>query len=257
MAADSDFLGEILTVETEPGLVLSATVGYQDDTPLDRLVVIFPPHPSLGGDTANNVVRGLFRQAVSRPVLTMTFDYRGVREGKVGESSLLAYWDRLEATRDFRPIVEDAVAVIRRVRNSFDRDASLWFVAYSFGNLIALQTARELQVRGFAGISPPVFEYDLGPLFAGVPRPTFWIAPHDAFCPAGALDPLGTGRLCVREFPSEDHFFRGAEEALARQVLKGLLGGAPTERSPDGRATEGQPAVASVADLDGLGGIGT
>lgn len=254
MGVNADYLGEIITVETEPGVALQATVGYQDHTPLDRLLVVFPPHPSLGGDSANNVVAALFRQAVARPVLAMTFDYRGVREGRVGETSLLAYWDRLEESRDFRPIVQDAVAVIRRVRDSFNPDAALWFAAYSFGNLVALQVAREVAVRGFAGISPPVFEYDIAPLLTGVPLPIFWIAPQDAFCPAGALDGLGTGRLCVREFPSEDHFFRGSEEALAGRVLEGLFGEATEERPADEARVSANRAVCSGPAAPGVGG---
>jgi alpha/beta superfamily hydrolase len=220
----SDYLGETLAVTAEPGLVLQATVGYRDDTPLDRMLVIFPPHPSLGGDSANNVVAALFRQAVAMRVLAVTFDYRGVREGSVHGTHVLTYWDRLEAAKDYSPLCHDAVQVIRRVRESFNPQAALWFAAYSFGNVVALATARELEVRGIAGISPPVFEYDVRPLLTDRPLPIFWLAPGDPFCPAGALDGLGGGRLPVREFPSEDHFFRGAETALARRVLEELLG---------------------------------
>ena len=224
MTAEAGFLGEILRVETEPGIVLQATVGYQDDTPVDRLLVIFPPHPSLGGDSDNNVVRALFQRAVARNLLAVTFDYRGVREGRVGDISLLTYWDRLEAAQDYSPIVSDALCLIRRVRDSFHSQAALWFAAYSFGNLVALAAAQKVEVHGIAGISPPLLAHDFEPWLGGKPAPIFWAAPGDVFCPAEAWEALGQRQLDVRCFPAEDHFFRGVENEVADAVLEALLG---------------------------------
>ena len=237
MSTEPDLLSETLSVTTAPEVVLEATIGYHDDTTLDRMVVLFPPHPCLGGDSANNVITALFREAVSRGALAMSFDYRGVREGHLGGRSLLAVWDDFEAAGRFDPVVADALAVIGHVRDSVCPSAALWYAGYSFGSLVALQAAHRLRPEGLAGISPPLLAYDLAPWLALTPPPRWWLAPTDVFCPTGALEGLGVEPRHIHVFPGDDHFFRGTEPALAQAVLGDLLGAAAEPIATEGIST--------------------
>ncbi|MCK5804780.1 MAG: hypothetical protein KAI66_18225, partial [Lentisphaeria bacterium] len=158
------YLGETITVPLEDGLSIQATIAYGDDSDVGRMLVVCPPNPILGGDSENNVVQALLEAAVREGGLGMTFDYRGVAEGRVGDTDLLTYWEELERAGDYDRIVEDSMRAIAAAQREFGGVARPSLVGYSFGTLIALRCAEKLALSTVGGVSPPILECDFAPL---------------------------------------------------------------------------------------------
>lgn len=216
---------EEIPVDLEPGVRVTATVAYGERTAVDRLLVLFPPHPSLGGDTRNNVLQALLREGTRREWLTLLLDYRGTASGRVGSEPQMAYWDRLDAAQDYTPIVHDCERVIGHVCRSFGTRPELRLAGYSFGALLALQVAVPLRATAVAGISPPLTAHDFAPWLAPAPRTRLYAASDDPFCPLPLFQETGRRYPAVSTevLAGDDHFFRGSETHVAAAVLAPLL----------------------------------
>jgi alpha/beta superfamily hydrolase len=220
---ENDYLGEILTIRLEDGTTTDATVGYLDNVDTGRMLVVLPPHPSLGGDADNNVVDALFRTAVQYGMLALKFNYRGVVSGTVGDEDLMTYWDRLDDSGDYGVVEGDVVTTVTQVCEAFGVSPTLLSAGYSFGSWIALRLADVLSPAAIAGISPPIADHAFGPLLAPGCRLTVFVAEDDVFCPVEAMRDLASGRpVEVVQVSSEDHFFRGCERELAERVMRSL-----------------------------------
>ncbi len=216
-------LEETIPLEVEDGVTLTAMIGYTDEGRTDDIVVIFPPHPALGGDSDNNVVKALYQGFAAAGQVAMRFDYRGVRSGTVKGSHMLPYWDVLERSRDYSVIVEDTERLIEAVRLSVNPCARLHFVAYSFGNLIALELMGRMDVKKLFGISPPVGAYEFEPYFLELRERAFAIAAHDMFCERQRMQEYAERyHFPLAVIEADDHFFRGAEAILFRRAQEHL-----------------------------------
>lgn len=216
---DHTYLGETLTVPAHDGETLLVTAAYRDDTDVNRLVVIFPPNPILGGDSQNNVVQALLEEGVNRGVLAVTFDYRGTANGQVGDVDMMTYWENLNEKGDFSDILTDVEAVVAAVKKAFGSTGCQALVGYSFGCFMALQSAVRFSCPNVAAISPPIGEYDFIPFLNGLDLNVF-VAPDDIFCPAEeAKDIFADYGYPMIEIPGDDHFFRDTEPHLAQRVF--------------------------------------
>jgi len=216
---ERNYLGETLPVRLPDGQSVKATVCYNDDTDLRRLLVVFPPNPILGGDSENNVVQAMLAEGVARGVLAATFDYRGVADGHIDGTDIMSYWEELEAKGSYGIIDDDATVSVQTVQRAFGAGPCCALVGYSFGCYLALRTAPALGAFCVAGVSPPLTEYDLVP-WLGDLAVHFFVAPRDVFCPAAQAQALFSGHnATVETFDSDDHFFRGTEHVLAKRVL--------------------------------------
>lgn len=217
-----DLHEENIPVGLEDGAVASATVSCREDADRERTLVLFPPHPSLGGDPDNNVIRALTAAAVASGRVAVCLRYRGTETGEVGGVHVLRYWDALEAQQDYRLVGRDCCRQIAAVQAEFGLGRRLDLAAYSFGMYLAAHVARELPPLALVGISPPVTEYR----FAAVLLPPLPCAvtligtAADPFCPRPDLRHLAAQTGCRHcEFASDDHFYRGHEPELALFVL--------------------------------------
>lgn len=210
---------EIITVHITESLTVNAVVGYTDFADDNELVVIFSPHPLLGGDLNNNVVDALFKEYISHNKIAVKFSYRGVDSGYVADEPFLSYWDKLEQTKQFEHIVDDAHTVIDAVKAQFNPQARLVFVSYSFGNIIALELRKRLLVDKFVGIAPPVSEYSFEPLFRENRGTSYIISNNDIFCGSAAMRDYARKYELYIISCGDDHFFRGHEQALVLTTL--------------------------------------
>jgi alpha/beta superfamily hydrolase len=135
---------------------------------------------------------------------------------------MMSYWDALNHSGDFSRIVEDTLAVLRKVQEEFGSQGCRAVIGYSFGAYIALQVASRLDNPPVCCISPPLSEYPFLPWMQQI-KPRLFIAPDDPFCPKEEIAKLQRNvKLVITTVPSDDHFFRGTEQALAEQVLNSL-----------------------------------
>jgi alpha/beta superfamily hydrolase len=189
------------------------------------MVVLAGPHPLLGGNMGNNVVRGLGDGLARRGLAALRFNYRGVG-GSVGAAGdpaaeLAAFW-RTSHTPDEPRYQEDLAAACAFLRAAVGRDLPLALVGYSFGcTLLPGAVAPDDTTTALVLVAPTVGTHDYAG-FEAVRNPKLVVAPEGDF----AADPeqlvrwfdgLPGPKRLVRAW-LDSHFFRGHEEWLVDTV---------------------------------------
>jgi alpha/beta superfamily hydrolase len=207
---------------------LQGELAYPEEKPAVGAVVIAGPHPLLGGNLHNNVVRGLGNLLAGRFV-TLRFNYRGVgrSEGPPADvaTHLTRFWETSHVPGE-ADLWQDAQGAVDFVQ-ALAPGLPLALVGYSFGcSLLPYVRAAGVEPT-LVLIAPTVARHDYGP-FLGLRRPLLVIASEDDFATdAGALrhwfDQLNAPReLILKRF--DNHFFRGHEAWLAETVGRFLEG---------------------------------
>ncbi|MGD9602511.1 MAG: alpha/beta hydrolase [Gammaproteobacteria bacterium] len=206
---------------------LEARFAYAEDLAHpSRAVLLCPPHPFLGGDLDNNVVRALAESLADAGCAVLRFNYRGIGASSCARD-LAA--DEREFWQDSRcPAYEgeiridarDAFAALRALLPDVHRFA---VVGYSFGCLPALDIAREATLDRLCLVSPPLAKWPIPAHAYALECPRLLCcAPDDFACPVAdmeRLDASAPGVHALRVFPDADHFFIGHEQVLADAVV--------------------------------------
>jgi alpha/beta superfamily hydrolase len=209
-------------------LSLEGRFDYPESGDVCGAVALAGPHPMLGGDLDNNVVRGLRAGLARRGVAVLSFNYRGVggSEGAPPDvtASLAQFWatshtaDEEHYAADFRAAAAELTALV-------GPDLPSALVGYSFG--CSILTAADDLARPLVLVAPTVGQHDYGAL-ARVPNPVLVIAPDGDFAAgAGAVTEWFAtvrGPKCLVRGDWDAHFFRGHEERLAEAVFAFLRG---------------------------------
>ena len=222
----TDIHDELLRIPLGAATSVSARVTCREGAAPARLLVLFPPHPSLAGDAENNVIRALARAGVESGRLVLRLHYRHTESDDAAAGQSLSYWDGLDARQDYNQIISDSLHTIHTVRKEFRLTGLIEIAAYSFGVYVALAVLDRLGPARLVGISPPLTEHDFAAAAALAQTPgrvTLIGTPGDPFCPPDALQHLAEtagGRWHV--FETGDHFYRGDEDRLATLVIAAL-----------------------------------
>jgi alpha/beta superfamily hydrolase len=201
---------------------LEGELAYLESQPAQGAVVIAGPHPLLGGDLRNNVVRGLGDGLAQRGRVTLRFNYRGVGQSE-GPASDLAerfaeFWAAAHTSGEDE-YADDLAAAIAFLRSVVGEEQPLALIGYSFGcSLLARAAPADAPL---ALVAPTVGTHDLDALVP-LPNSKLVIAPHDDF----AADDDRLSRWFERlagpkrlERPRLDgHFFRGHDAWLVDSV---------------------------------------
>jgi alpha/beta superfamily hydrolase len=194
------------------------------DTGLPRgAVVLAGPHPLLGGNMHNNVVRGLGDGLARRGLMTLRFDYRGVgrSEGPTVDVAqhLAVFWQTAHAPgeMDFALDLQAAVAYVRES----DPHLPLALIGYSFGCALLPRVKPMEAVAALALIAPTIVKHDYH-AYRAVQRPLLVVASDDDFAnDADRLESwLGTLTMPRQTLRAQcdSHFFRGHEVWLVDRV---------------------------------------
>ena len=184
--------------------------------------ILFGPHPLLGGDMDNNVVRALAVALADAGSPALRFDYRGVGCSEALDPGRPRYevWSEVEERGDLGAVLADADEALRRASRLFEPEL---LVGYSFGACVALRFADE---RGLdlplVLVCPPLAHFDFDPLATREAASVLVFAAQDGFDPPPPAGELAARfpRSAVRVLAGTDHFFRGHEELLSRTVLE-------------------------------------
>lgn len=218
-----EWSAEQLRMEVEPGLDLGVTLGYPEFPLRDRIIVIFPPHPSLGGDSTNNVVEAIFAATLASRRMAVKLNYRGAETGLIWGESALTVWDRMEAANDYAVVYSDSLKLLARALEAAGPVAQVVFVGYSFGAYAALATAGQAGVRRVVGISPPLQSHPFAARLSPERQTVFLSGAADPFCPLEDLRELVGAGCAMVELSVQDHFYRGDESCVAQAVLREAL----------------------------------
>jgi hypothetical protein len=180
--------------------------------------VVCHPHPQMGGNMDNPVVRTIADALAGLELTVLRFNFGGVggSEGAYGGGPAE---------------VEDVRAALAALEPLVPAGRPRLVAGYSFGAWAALRAAAAgVDVAHVIAVGPPLAFLDwrfLGELSRPV---TFVAGDQDRFCPGGRLAPVaGAPGRCLVTIPGADHFFAGAEERLARAVADAA---APFARIP-------------------------
>jgi len=198
------------------GLMLEGILHRPVGISLYPAVAVCHPHPLYGGDMRNSVVVAICEGLAAEGMGALRFNFRGV--GGSGGS----FGGGVEERRDVRAALDylEGEPAVDGGRTGL--------AGYSFGALVALAAVDE-RVQGVAAVSPPLAMQDLSGRELRCPS-LFVFGGEDAVAPADRLADLapalvGEHRAIV--VPGADHFWRGQEEVLVKEVVgffRGVMG---------------------------------
>ncbi len=203
---------------------IQGIISYPEEAPCRRSAALFPPHPKLGGDIENNILKAVAECLVSKNFLTGRFNYRGVgrSEMEVEGVPLFDYWNALDEKGDFNHIISDAkftTSEIMRISST----RSMTLAGYSFGTMIASATTSAVPVSSCILISPPFSFYDCSAVSSFRGKILFIIAEND-FCVTEKeiLSFIEKNRMDAvsKVLAGEDHFYRGTEGKIRELILE-------------------------------------
>jgi alpha/beta superfamily hydrolase len=210
--------------------LLHGELAYPEANFARGAVVFAGPHPLLGGNMRNNVVRSLGDGLAQRGLITLRFDYRGVgrSEGPQVDVArhLAEFWQTSHAPgeMDFGQDVQGAVDFVQRASPGLP----MALVGYSFGcALLPYIRPHHQDVAALVLIAPTVAKHNYDS-FRSVTSPLLVVTSDDDFATeAQHLDDwfgtLAMPRQLVRQ-RCDNHFFRGHEDWLVETVGQFLDG---------------------------------
>jgi alpha/beta superfamily hydrolase len=203
---------------------LEGELAYPESgTPLGGVVIV-GPHPLLGGNLHNNVVRGLGDGLAEQGLATLRFNYRGVGRSE-GPSVDVArhmaeFWQtsHIPAEHDYPDDLNGALVFLRSI---VGETVPLAVIGYSFGCSLLAKVAQRNHLSVMVLIAPTVGRHDYTQ-FAALSQPLLVIASEDDFATDVVQMRRWFDQLCAprqliqRRF--DDHFFRGHEAWLVETV---------------------------------------
>lgn len=205
------------------GRDLCGSLAYPDRGEAHTWVLLAGPHPLLGGDLANNVVRAIQVALAGAGAITLSWNYGGVGGSDGGpedwEAVTSAFWESgtFEEERGWVAEARHVQAYLRR-----QCDGPLVLIGYSFGCRVMMEGAAVDEANAFALISPNPNTVDFGKLAATAAPLLVVHSTNDFTCSVEALE---TWYTTLREpktrilIDAGEHFFRGREDEVARSVL--------------------------------------
>jgi alpha/beta superfamily hydrolase len=203
--------------------LLEGELAYPEWDPPVAAALLVGPHPLLGGDMRNNVVRGLGDGLARRGFVTLRFNYHGAGRGEGPAADVAAnlarFWEtsHVPDEAEHRDDLRAALDLLRAVAGPGLTPA---LVGYSYGCSLLPAVARGDRAASVL-IAPTVGSHDYEG-FAEVAGPKLVIASEGDFAADAArlarwFDGLPEPKRLVR--PRLDgHFFRGHEDWLTALV---------------------------------------
>jgi alpha/beta superfamily hydrolase len=192
------------------------------------VVVLAAPHPLLGGDMDNNVIRTLGDGLADRGLATMRFNYRGVGRSEgpaVDVARHLADFWQTSHVPDEMDLWRDVDAAAAFAHAAVGADVPVALAGYSFGCALLPYVRVGGAWPPLVLVAPTIGRHDYEP-FRTLDNPLLVIASDDDFAAdAGRLQSWfearrAPGELILNRF--DNHFFRGHEVWLADTVSEFL-----------------------------------
>ncbi len=210
-------------------LSLEGVLAYPSEREPTQSVLILAPHPHMGGNLDNNVVRHLARRVAEDGAVTLRFNYRGLGESTIELPTGLSRYDyfaEMEAQHDYAPLLLDAAAALDWLAACTQGIPQGPLIGYSLGAMLAGMMPLEHGHPSLIAISPPNKRLPTA-CFAENPLAKLFLGGGNDFAfDARALEkelPQLSGRNEFLSLPQCDHFFRGEEEDLFDHMKRFLF----------------------------------
>lgn len=212
-------------------LRLRGVLSYPEQVRPEHAVLLCSPHPHFAGDMNNNVICAVAGRLAARCAV-WRFDYRGVGESEISlepDESVFDYWNAIEETKDYHDAVEDvAAAACALLTATKPLDLGLSVVGYSFGAATGmLYGCHEKRVEKMIAIAPPLGKVSFSFLADCRKHCLHIIGKKDFLYSDQKMAAFGQSVGPAAEITvldNADHFFRGDEESIARQIEDYLFG---------------------------------
>ena len=207
-------------------LLLEGVLNYQEDKACRNALILFSPHPKLGGDMDNNVIKGIGENLAEAGLVTLRFNYRGIGRSESSSPgvSLYDFWDGLDKNSDYREIIQDGFAAFRFTKG-LAGIKKVFMVGYSFGAKIMEEVAAETDTEAVAAISLPLRFHDFSK-FANLSAKKLLIWGEKDFTASEAEIAMFVKIVRPPQemvmIKNQDHFFRGHERDLSK-LIEGII----------------------------------
>jgi hypothetical protein len=207
------------------GLRLHGELVYPDNDRVTGVAVIAGPHPLLGGNMHNNVVRGIGNELARRQMVTLRFNYRGVGRSEGPRMDVIGnvaeFW-RTSHVRDEMGLWQDVQSAIDFARQAAGPELPLALIGYSFGCALLPRVQLNMGSPALILLAPTIAKHDYDSYLA-VPNPKLVIASEDDFASDAVrlqdwFDKLSAPKHLIQN-RFDNHFFRGHEAWLAETVF--------------------------------------
>lgn len=208
-------------------------LAYPESGEPDTTALFLSPHPHLGGNMQNNVVRHLAQRFAQEGAATLRFNYHGVGESTIELPegvSLFDYWARLERERRYDELLPGSESAYHFLQSTVPAAKKRVVVGYSLGAILALQLAHIETVTHIAGISPPILKVaELPPVKGGHISQLFIGGDRDFSFDPDAFEKIldaSNVHAPLERIADCDHFFRRREGEIFR-ILEDWIGVQP------------------------------
>ena len=202
---------------------IEAILTYPEQNEPQDSIFIVGPHPMLGGDFDNNVIRELSTCLAERNTLTLRFNYRGVGQSDgepiLSTDNIAEFWARSRIDQE-SGFAEDTSAAGQFLADAFGKVSHV--VGYSFGAWLGSRWAADAtDVASVSLIAPTISQHNYSHC-RQLSMPKFVVASVDDFAvPTDQLrqqfDQWSNPKQLVIE-NVDNHFFRGHEHWLAKMI---------------------------------------
>jgi alpha/beta superfamily hydrolase len=222
---------------------LEGVLQYPSGAAAARAILVLPPHPGLGGDLDNNVIRAVAAAAVRRGAAVLRINYHGIGRSASATGDPLGdfrYWSRVLAEDAYDLVLDDARAAFGFLHDLSGREVHV--VGYSFGAGLALRLASEPLPVGVVVAIALRLGKDEASLVSGARRGVYALhGERDTLTPLAPLLAVLSGldgldgldeRFRLEVLAGADHFFRDREDEVARRACDFIFLQAATDCAP-------------------------
>lgn len=214
--SDCEVFTESVRIRSSSG-ELAGELGYAMHKPLVACA-LFNPHPFMGGQMENNVIRELARTLPAERAITLRFDYSGVGASTGPRAdiaaSMLSFWETGHAPQDPQ-MIADARAAADWLHKATRKPLVL--IGYSFGSHAATQVIDDRAV-GIVIIAPTLKQHDFSALSRCTLPKLIIYSDNDFATPRGMIEDWihtlpSAQSLCIA---GGEHFFKQKESQVAQ-----------------------------------------
>lgn len=208
------------------GRRLEGILAYPETGTPTFTVLVAGPHPFLGGNLENNVIRALLTDLPPHGGLVMAFNYAGVGVSEGGPSdrpaAMSEFWQtgRIDYETEWANDAITSAAMLAAMVS-----APRVLAGYSFGCWTASRCIPHSNVDGIVLLSPNPLRHDFSALRESTPPLLVVSSDNDFSCSLSDVKLWFDDLRAPKTFElmnTSEHFFRGQEREVCETVIRHL-----------------------------------